>query len=146
MIEINELSDEVMTDAEISNRVSALIESAYPAGRELKIMRRYLANPADEQVKLAFDAYNADVEAIRSVGSVARDKAALVRAAIEVEAADVLLLTGVDSPEVSAAREVNNAASPEVVALVRVRARARFDADDEARRIAEEMQNAAVAV
>jgi hypothetical protein len=87
MIQIDELSNEVLTDMEISNRVSALIESAYPAGREMKIMRSYLASPTDVVAKAAFDEYNAAVELIRADGVAARLKAALVRAAIEYEVA-----------------------------------------------------------
>lgn len=93
MIQIDEMSSEVLTDTEISNRVAAMIESTYPAGRELKIMRTYLANPQDAAAKAAFDAYNADVELIRADGVAARQKAILVRAAIEWEHASERLLT-----------------------------------------------------
>ena len=48
-------------------------------------MRAYLANPQDAAAKAAFDAYNADVELIRADGVAARQKAILVRAAIEWE-------------------------------------------------------------
>lgn len=91
MIEIDELSNEVMTDAEISNRVAAMIESAYSPGSELKIMRRYLANPADVASKAAFDAYNADVEAIRTAGRIAKIKVGVVRESIAVERGEILL-------------------------------------------------------
>lgn len=108
MIQIDELSSEVLTDTEISNRVAAMIESAYPAGRELKIMRAYLANPQDAAAKAAFDAYNADVELIRADGVAARQKAILVRAAIEWEVlGDATIVT---TPEVQAVIDARAAA------------------------------------
>jgi hypothetical protein len=85
MIQIDEMSNEVMTDTEISNRVASLIEAAYPIGNELKLMRLAIANPEDAAIQAQFANYHADIEFIREEGRLAKLKAADVRMAIVVE-------------------------------------------------------------
>jgi hypothetical protein len=85
MIQIDELSNEVMTDVDISNRVASLIEEAYPLGNELKLMRMAIANPNDDAIQNQFANFHADVEFIREEGRLAKLKAADIRMAIAVE-------------------------------------------------------------
>ena len=109
-IVIDELSNEVLTDVEISNRVANIIESKYPHPSEIKVMRLYVANPNDVIAKAAFDAYHLDVEAIRAEGASARAKAAIVREAIAYERAGDMLET--TTPEVQAVLNARIAARP----------------------------------
>jgi hypothetical protein len=85
MIQIDELSNEVMTDVDISNRVASLIEAAYSIGNELKLMRMAIANPNDDAIQNQFANFHADVEFIREEGRLAKLKAADIRMAIVVE-------------------------------------------------------------
>ncbi|MDD4926930.1 MAG: hypothetical protein PHF58_10560 [Methylotenera sp.] len=109
-IVIDELSDEVMNDKEISDRVAAMIQSKYPHPSEIKILRMCFANPNDAISKAAFDAYHLDVEAIRAEGASARAKAAIVREAIAYERAGDMLAT--TTPEVQAVLNARISARP----------------------------------
>lgn len=89
-INIDKLSNEVMTDSEISSRVGATIASQYPKEQELKLMRLYLADLTNDTNKANFEAYHQYVEEARAAGTLAKKEAALVRAAIEAESAPAL--------------------------------------------------------
>lgn len=75
------------SDTQINDLCFKEIRALYAEGAELRIMRSFLAGPADPIAKARFDKYNADVATIVADAAAARVIAADVRAALAFESA-----------------------------------------------------------
>ena len=79
------------SDTQINDEAFKAIRIIYTEGAELRILRTFLAAPADPVAKAHFDTYNADVAAIVADAAAAKVIAADVRAALAFESAEGII-------------------------------------------------------
>ena len=87
MIDIDINADKVPGDDQLNDQAYRAIRALYSPGREMKILRMKLLNPADPVAAANFTQYNTDIEAISAQLATAKIAAANLRLAIAYEAA-----------------------------------------------------------
>ena len=87
MIDIDIHANQVPGDDQLNDQAFRAIRALYSQGREMKILRMMLLDPADPVAAANFTQYNTDIEAISAQLATAKTAAANLRAALAYEAA-----------------------------------------------------------